>query len=121
MAAKIIFIAHPISGDIEGNIKKVLQICRIIHSKKIIPFFPSLIWRQYLGDSVEDKELIDRVNQEFFTKGTVDEVWFYGNKFSEGMRGEALLAMKHGIPVCGKSLVTKQALLELSKQVLLHL
>lgn len=29
---KTVFIAHPIAGDIEGNVKKVLEICKRVHT-----------------------------------------------------------------------------------------
>jgi len=34
---KTVFIAHPISGDIRGNVQKVLGICEKVHTKDIIP------------------------------------------------------------------------------------
>ena len=54
---KIVFIAHPISGNVDKNIKKVLSICKKNHSINIIPVFPSFIWRQYLGNSKKDKKI----------------------------------------------------------------
>ena len=41
--AKTVFIAHPISGDAAGNAKKVLDICRRIHTQDIVPVAPYLI------------------------------------------------------------------------------
>ena len=108
--AKTIFIAHPISGDVEENIKKVLSICRVIHSQRIIPIFPSLVWRQYLPQNEETKKLAAQVNEEYFKRGMVDEVWFYGTMLSDGMRCEALLALNYNIPIKAMSKQMKKAL-----------
>jgi hypothetical protein len=76
---KLVFIAHPMSGDIEGNTKKVLAICRKIHSEEIIPVFPSFTWRLYLTGDDEDKKLAAQVNETYFASGAVDELWLYGD------------------------------------------
>jgi len=111
--AKTVFIAHPISGDVENNVKKVIAICEAIHSKDVIPVFPSFTWRQYLTDRPGDKALAHAVNEEYFKRGMVDEVWFYGDRMSDGMREEAKLARSFGITVVGKSRETMSGLLEM--------
>lgn len=99
---RIAFISHPISGDVEINIGKVLAICEKMHSKHIFPAFPSLLWRQYLT-SPGDDELIQAVNEEYFTRKTFDEIWHHGDKLSAGMTSEVRLAMMNGIPNIGKT------------------
>jgi hypothetical protein len=108
--AKMVFVAHPMSGDIEGNRKKVIAICRRIHSDEIIPVFPSFTWRLYLGDEPKDKQLAREVNEEYFRRGAVDEIWFYGDRLTNGMEDEALFARKYGITVIGKTPETIAAL-----------
>ncbi len=55
---KTVFIAHPISGAIRGNIEKVLKICEEVHIKDLIPVAPYIISLQYLNDDiVEDRKL----------------------------------------------------------------
>jgi hypothetical protein len=62
---KTVFIAHPIAGDIQNNIKKVLEICERIHTKTIIPVAPYLISLLYLNDEVvEDRQLGAEANFE---------------------------------------------------------
>jgi len=96
---KMVFVAHPISGDVENNCRRVLEICRQIHTKEVIPVFPRFTWSQYLGDSPEDKELAIAVNEAYFRSGAVDELWVYGDELSEGMRREIQLAFELGIKV----------------------
>jgi|GEM_PF-1614812 len=100
---KMVFIAHPISGDVENNCRRVLEICRQIHTKEVIPVFPRFTWSQYLGDSPEDKELAVAVNEAYFRSGAVDELWVYGDEISDGMKREIRLAFELGIKVVPKS------------------
>jgi hypothetical protein len=107
---KTVFIAHQISGDVEGNIKKVIAICKVLHSEKILPVFPSLTWRQYLPDNAQTKYYAGQVNREYFRRRMVDEVWLYGYKLSEGMIKEVKLAISFGIPIVPKNKFMKEEL-----------
>ena len=48
---KVVFIAHPVGGDIERNVKKVHAICELVHKSDVIPVAPipwfSAIFRRY--------------------------------------------------------------------------
>jgi hypothetical protein len=111
--AKTVFVAHEISGDIAGNIKKVIAICRVLHLKGIIPIFPSFIWRQYFtGITPEEKVLIGKVNEEYFGREMIDEVWIYGPRLSDGIKEEIRLAVKNGVTVIAKSVQLKEKLKE---------
>lgn len=108
---KIVFVAHPISGDIKGNIKKVLAICEEIHSDEIIPVVPYLVSLQYLNDEVvEDRELGISANLVCFHRGFIDELWLFGDKISSGMVEEIRLALELGIPIIPKTEGTKRDL-----------
>lgn len=113
---KTVFIAHPIAGDIEGNVKKVLEICEKIHSEKIIPVAPYLVSLQYLDDTIiEDRELGILANTECFKRRYVDELWLYGDRISSGMKHEVILAFHFGIKVRAKTPETNKALRKLKK------
>ena len=100
MKKKTVFIAHPISGDIQGNAKKVLEICKNIHDKNVIPVAPYLVSLQYLNEEVaEDRELGIEANLESFHRGYIDELWLFGDRISTGMEQEILLALELGIPI----------------------
>lgn len=111
---KTVFVAHPISGDIDGNIKKVLEICERIHTKEIIPVAPFLVSLQYLNDHVvEDRELGVEANLECFRRGYVDELWLFGDRISEGMKGEVKLARELNIPIVPQTDGTRRDLVAL--------
>ena len=98
--AKTVFIGHPISGNIRGNVAKVLKICAEVHTKDIIPVAPYLVSLQYLNDGiVEDRELGMEANHECFRRGYIDELWLFGDHISAGMWGEIKLARELGISI----------------------
>jgi hypothetical protein len=112
MKKKIIFVAHPIAGDVEENMKKVLTLCEKIHNSGFIPIAPYIVSLQYLNDTItEDRELGIEVNSLFFEKKFIDELWLFGNKISRGMWGEIKLARKFNIPIVAKTKNLKQELL----------
>jgi hypothetical protein len=106
----MVFIAHPMSGDLEGNTQKVVAICRKIHSKDVIPVSPSFTTRRYLTADPTDRMLAKEHINEYFERHVFDELWLFGDRISEGMMIEVNLAIKHGIPVVGKTPETVAAL-----------
>lgn len=110
---KIIYIAHPISGDIEGNLEKIITIIRElnIYSPRIVPFAPYWVDCHALDDtSMQERERGIKNDHTFFVKGVIDEVWLFGDRISEGMKHEIDLARKLGIPVIPKTKETKTSL-----------
>ncbi len=100
---KTVFIAHPISGNEEENLRKVLEICKELNSQGIIPIFPPHSWRQYMEPGTDSKYWSGLVNEEYFRRGMVDEVWLYGETISDGMKKEIRLAVSYGIPIIPKN------------------
>lgn len=111
---KTVFIAHPIGGDVENNVKRVREICERIHSKTIIPVAPYLVSLQYLNDEVvEDRQLGVEANLECFHRGYVDELWLFGDRISTGMKEEIRLAQELKIPIIPQTESTKKDLSEM--------
>ena len=106
---KTIFIAHPISGDIQGNAKKVLEICKQVHSKHVVPVVPYLVSLQYLNDKAkEDRDLGIEANLESFRRGYIDELWLSGDHISTGVGQEIRLALELSIPIIPQTEGTKR-------------
>lgn len=112
---KTVFVGHPVAGDIEGNVKRVLKICEDIHrGGEAVPVAPYLVSLQYLKDElVEDRQLGIEANLECFRRKYVDELWLYGDRISSGMRAEIALARELNIPVIPKTEATSQELANL--------
>ena len=106
---KTVFISHPISGDVEGNIKKVLHICASIHTQDVIPVVPYLVCLQYLRDDIAaEREIGFEASLEVSHRGYIDEVWLFGDLITAGMKREASLARELGIPVVPQTEGTKK-------------
>ena len=108
---KIVYIAHPISGDIKGNLKSVLSIVRRINltMPDVIPFAPYWIDCHALNDELPEERARGIKNDtELFKRGFIDEVWLFGCTVSKGMQHEIELAESLGIPVVPVSDYIKQ-------------
>lgn len=113
---KIVFVGHPVSGDIRNNIKKILSICKKIHNKEIIPCVPYLVSLQYLDDEiVEDREMGIEANLECFQRKYIDELWLFGDHISRGMEQEINLALTLKIPIISKTKGTENYFEKLKK------
>ncbi len=92
---KVAYIAHPISGDVSENIKKLVEITRKINLEEpdVVPFVPYLIDLYALSDDVpEERARGIRNDVELMKRMFVDELRLYGTQISEGMRAEITLA-----------------------------
>lgn len=98
----IAYIAHPIGGDVKGNIKKVISIVREINlaHPDVVPFVPYLSDLYALDDSnPAERERGLRNGLFLLKKGFIDEIWLYGDIISNGMRAELNIAKEHGIKI----------------------
>lgn len=103
---KIIYIAHPISGDIYQNHLKVRKIIRDLNMSNpdIVPFAPYLIDLLCMDDYIpEERARGIKNNEALFRAKFIDEVWLFGDRISIGMQHEIELANELGILVILKS------------------
>lgn len=110
MKKKIVYIAHPIGGDVEGNIDKILAIVRNINltMPNVVAMAPYIVDCLAMDDSVPNERWIgiDK-NHALIRSGIFDAIWLYGNRVSEGMKGEIILFKQLNIPVISKNEGTK--------------
>lgn len=99
---RIAYLVHPVSGDVAGNIEKILAIVKKINLERqdVVPFAP------YITDllSLDDNDPIQRergINNDIaiLGSGMVNELWVYGHKISAGMEAEIHLAFDLNIPI----------------------
>lgn len=103
MQKRIAYIAHPIGGDVEDNLRSLRRVIYNInkYEKDVVPFCP------YYADvvSLDDNDPLQRArgieNDMAILKrpGMVDELRLYGERISEGMRDEIIVAVNMGIPI----------------------
>lgn len=105
---RIAYLAHPVAGDIEGNITSILSILREIRLnassrpewQDIIPVAPYIVALQYLSDDEPGERLLGmEENAAYFESGFIDGLILAGPAISSGMRAEVGLAHSLGIPV----------------------
>lgn len=98
--AKLVYIAHPVSGDVHGNIKKITAICKELHLQGLVPCVPYLVSLQYLDDTITHERAMGiAANEAYFKRGVMDEVLVCGDRISPGMQGEIKLARTYNIPI----------------------
>ncbi len=108
---KVAYIAHPISGDIEGNLKRITKIGRLINLTEpdIVPFAHYFFDCHSLDDNIpEQRERGIKNDIALMKKGFIDEVRLYGDKITKGMAYEIELAEELGIPVIPHTIGTRR-------------
>ncbi len=102
---KVVYIAHPISGNVKENLKKIALIGREINLDEpdTVPFAHYYFDCHCLIDNIpEERERGIKNATELLKRGFIDEIRLYGDHISEGMKHEIELAHKLGIPVIDK-------------------
>lgn len=99
---KIVYIAHPISGDVTNNLSDLRRIIRKINIEypDIIPCAP------YYSDvvSLDDNKPLERKRGidngiALISTGVFKELWLTGNNISPGMYEEINMFKLLGIPI----------------------
>lgn len=102
LTMKIAYIAHPVGGDVTGNLEKIRAIVRKINLEepRVVPFVPYYADCVAMDDSVPAERARGfKNNYAFFRKGMVDELRIYGEHISPGMKKEIEWAHMNRIPV----------------------
>ena len=104
---KIVYIAHPIGGNVTENLCKIRDIIREIniHNPGVVPFVPYFADAMSMDDSIPaERSRAIKNNMELLNrKGVVDEIWLYGHTITKGMRQEVETAIMNKIPVVASS------------------
>lgn len=99
---KIAYIAHPIAGDIPGNLIKILEIIREININEpdVVPFAPYIADCLVMKDDVsEERARGIKNNKELLRSGLIDELRVYGDTVSAGIKEEMEIAKKEGMAI----------------------
>lgn len=119
MAMDVIYIAHPIGADPEGNVKKVLEIVKQINElhDNVVPFAPYLPDVLALDDNNPKHRSRGIRNDHYLLRsGIITAVWLYGDRISKGMIDEIRIAIKRGIPIKAQTYETLMALEQLYEE-----
>lgn len=94
---RMVYIASPLRGDIEGNLRKAAAYCRAATEAGVIPIAPHLYFSAFLDDRKPD-ERAEGMAMGLHALRRCDELWVFGEP-SEGMRAEIKLAKSLNIPI----------------------
>ncbi len=117
---KIVYIAHPIGGDIKNNLSKIIDIIRQINLEEpeIIPFAHYWVDCHALNDNIEiERNRGIKNDVEFFNRKIIDELRLYGDKISKGMKAEISLCHRLGIPIKPMTVETLREYSDLCKEI----
>lgn len=97
---RIVYIAHPVGGDPEGNLAKINEIVRDINLNEpdVLPFVPYYADVVAMDDNDPDQRARGIKNGHTLLKSMhqVKELRLYGNRLSEGMKDEVFIALFRG-------------------------
>lgn len=94
----LIYICSPFQGDIESNVQAARHYSRFALSQKCLPIAPHLLFPQFMGEETETtRELALHMGMILLTK--CHELWYFGDRISEGMKLELNKARVRGTPV----------------------
>lgn len=114
----IVYIAHPVGGDVDGNLKKVAKITRdiMLGSDKAIPVAPYYLMCNALDDNnTEEREIGMDATLNYIKYAKVTQLWLYGDRISAGMKKEIELAHYLGLLVIPMTKETEKSYTALKK------
>jgi hypothetical protein len=96
---KIVYICHPIAGEVMKKTHKILEIIKEINltMADVVPFAPYMADVLTMDDDIpleRDRGLQNCI--EILKSGIVDELWIYGPRISGGMKAE--IGLRYGHP-----------------------
>lgn len=94
---RMVYIASPMRGDIDGNLKKAAAYCHAAAEVGAVPIAPHLYFSSYLDDRVPE-ERTTGMEMGLHILKRCDELWVFGTP-TEGMRAEIKLAKSLNIPI----------------------
>ncbi len=95
---KLVYIASPLSGDMETNLGFARQACLNAMAQGVTPFAPHLLYPQMLDDNDPAQRELG-MNMDNQMLALCDELWLCGDVISSGMAAEEQLAKELDIPV----------------------
>ena len=94
----LVYICSPYQGDVEHNTQAAQRYSQFVLAQKRLPIAPHLLFPQFMGAETDTtRELALHMGTILLTK--CHELWYFGDRISEGMKLELNRARLRGIPV----------------------
>lgn len=94
----LVYIASPLSGDVEVNTERARAFCRFALEKGQIPLAPHLLFPQFMNDD-DPAERKLAIFMDVILLGKCSELWVLGDTVSAGMQAEIDVAKKRRQPI----------------------
>ena len=95
---KLVYVASPVRGDVEENLKKANKYCEYVAGCGHIPVAPHLAWQGFLQEEIPgNREKALQMGLGLLQY--CSEVWVCGDEISQGMQGEITAAEKLNKPI----------------------
>lgn len=99
MKQKLIYVCSPYRGDVKNNKEKAKEFAKKVLKEGHLPICVHVFLNEVSGMSERNGQRIDLLILGRQYVEVCDEVWVFGNKATEGMKGEIKIANKRGIKV----------------------
>ena len=84
---KFVYICSPYRGDIENNIRKAREYCKMAIKEDCMPICPHIYFTQFLDDNCpDDREKGMELGLDLLS--CCEEIWVFGDDVSDGMQKE---------------------------------
>lgn len=91
----VVYICSPYRGDVEDNVRNARAWSRFAVRNGCIPVAPHLLFTQFMDDGdAGERTLALFMGQVLLSKCA--EVWVFGSRITEGMKGEIEFAERKG-------------------------
>ena len=95
---KLVYIASPYAGDVEGNVEFAKAACRYAAAKWYTPVAVHLMYPRFLDDRVpKEREAGLKMGRRVLA--ACEEIWLCGERMSAGMKAEEAEAKRLGLPI----------------------
>lgn len=99
---KLVFLAHPVSGDIEGNMKSMKQWARLAVQEGLVPMAPYFLLTQILDDQIAEERGLGMMMGQAVIE-ICDLVWVCGEHVTAGMTSDLRKARAWNVRVIYKA------------------
>lgn len=96
--SRLVYIASPYAGDVEGNAAFARAACRYAAAQGCTPVAVHLMYPQFLDDQVQEEREAG-LKMGIRVLAACNEIWLCGERMSAGMKAEEAEAKRLGIPI----------------------
>lgn len=112
---KVVYVAHPIAGDVDQNVRAIYEYCKTMYAEGVIPLAPYLFFLDESTPLAREKGM--SANKQFFVRKMIDEVWLCGPRISSGMHQEIVWGLENNIPIRCYSLTLEPELRSIQEKL----